>query len=79
LILSEKEEGRMDMKKELQNNIKKLRVWRGMKQRELATASGISINEVRLLENNNIRYPHNKTIENVSKALDMPINKIFFE
>lgn len=41
----------------MENNIKKYRIWKGLKQKELAKLVKISTSELRLIEKNKIKRP----------------------
>jgi len=59
---------------EIDNNIQELRCYRNMSQQELANAANISISTVRRIEKEGGGQA--KTLSNISKALNFPLEKL---
>ena len=61
------------------NKIRKLRIDKKLKMKELAKMAKISISYLSLLEKGKRVNPSKKIMENISKALEVDIIDIFFE
>src|SRR5687768_13653415 len=59
---------------------KAIKIWRkqkGLSQKDLSNAAGLSFTALRLLETN-ITFPQKSTLESISKALDIPTSYLLF-
>lgn len=61
----------------MKNNIKAIREEKGMKQRELARLTGLSVGYICHLEKGNRNNPSYQTMISISKALNEDMTKIF--
>lgn len=61
------------------NKIKRIRKEKGMKLREVAYKSGISIGYLSHLENGSRENPSTEVMENIALALNKSIPEVFFE
>ena len=59
-------------------NLKIARMKKGYKQQELAEMIGVSRYYLSSLETGKIKYPSGKIMLKISKALDTPIQELFF-
>lgn len=57
--------------------IKKLRVKSGYSQKEFAVACSLSASYLSQIENNS-RYPHESTLKDIAKVLEVPVGILFF-
>jgi DNA-binding XRE family transcriptional regulator len=69
----------MGMKKlNLKNNVRKYRVWKGWKQSDLANISGMSLPQIRLIEQQKCT-PQMRNREKLCKVFNLSYNQLFFE
>ena len=61
----------------LGETIKSCRLARGLKQKELAERTGISVSHICLMENGN-RQPTRSSLKLITKALDIPLSVLVF-
>ncbi len=64
-----------EVSKKLGQNIKKLRVQRGMNQQELCRILGVDTAYISNVENGK-KNPTLKTVEKIAKILNMSVNKL---
>lgn len=60
------------------NNIKKIRVEKGIPVKYISYISKISISYIYLLENNKRKNPSLNTMKDIAKALEEPITEVFY-
>jgi DNA-binding XRE family transcriptional regulator len=65
------------VKKNLKNNVQKYRVWRGLLQKDLADAIGISISEMRLIERNKVT-PKPENQEKLCEFFEVSYDQMFY-
>lgn len=67
----------MNKKKNIGNNLQKYRVWKGLLQADFANQTGISISEVRLIEQNKVS-PNPRTTTTILKYFDVSYDQMFY-
>lgn len=60
----------------MENNIQKLRVWKGMSQQTLAEKARVSISSIRYWEANT-RQPKMQSLLAIARALEVDIEKLY--
>jgi DNA-binding XRE family transcriptional regulator len=68
----------MHKKQIIRNNVQKYRVWKSLKQKDLADAVNISISELRLIEKNKV-YPRNQFREKLCEYFGVTYDQMFYE
>jgi DNA-binding XRE family transcriptional regulator len=58
--------------------IQKIRIERGMSQKELAHAAGVTTQTIYLIENNRVKNPKEETLRAIAKALLVDYEDLFY-